>query len=59
MDIILFPSHDRFEVELNNVELDESRVAEIVLEVLDANLDTEQEGPTHFEIEIEEDMETE
>ena len=50
---------NRFEVELNNVELDESRVAEIVLEVLDANLDTEQEGPTHFEVEIEEDMETE
>jgi hypothetical protein len=50
---------NRFEVELNNVELDESRVAEIVLEVLDANLDTEEEGPTHFEVEIEEDMETE
>ena len=50
---------NRFEVELNNVELDESRVSEIVLEVLDANLDTEEEGPTHFEVEIEEDMETE
>jgi len=50
---------NRFEVELNNVELDESRVSEIVLEVLDANLDTEEEGPTHFEVEVEEDMETE
>ena len=50
---------NRFEVELNNVDLDESRVAEIVLEVLDANLDTEEEGPTHFEVEVEEDMETE
>jgi len=28
------------------------------LEVLDANLDTEEEGPTHFEVEVEEDMET-
>lgn len=50
---------NRFEVELNNVDLDESRVSEIVLEVLDANLDTEEEGPTHFEVEVEEDMETE
>jgi len=50
---------NRFEVELNNVELDENRVEEIVMEVLDANLDTEEEGPTHFEVEVEEDMETE
>ena len=50
---------NRFEVGLNNVELDENRVEEIVMEVLDANLDTEEEGPTHFEVEVEEDMETE
>jgi predicted secreted protein len=50
---------NRFEVELNSVELDLSRVEEIVMDVLDANLDTEEEGPTHFEVEIEEDMETE
>ena len=50
---------NRFEVELNNVELDESALSEIVLDVLDANLDTEEEGPTHFEVEVEEDMETE
>lgn len=50
---------NRFEVELNSVQLDESRVEEIVLDVLDANLDTEDEGPTHFEVEVEEDMETE
>lgn len=50
---------NRFEVELNSVELDLCRVEEIVMDVLDANLDTEEEGPTHFEVEIEEDMETE
>ena len=50
---------NRFEVELNSVELDLTRVEEIVLDVLDANLDTEDEGPTHFEVEVEEDMETE
>ena len=50
---------NRFEVELNSVELDEFRVSEIVMEVLDANLDTEEEGPTHFEVEVEQDMETE
>lgn len=50
---------NRFEVELNSVELDLSRVEEIVMDVLDANLDTEEEGPTHFEVEVEEDMETE
>lgn len=50
---------NRFEVELNSVELDLTEVEEIVLDVLDANLDTEEEGPTHFEVEVEEDMETE
>jgi hypothetical protein len=50
---------NRFEVELNSVELDSNRVEEIVMDVLDANLDTEEEGPTHFEVEVEEDMETE
>ena len=50
---------NRFEVELNSVELDLTRVEEIVLDVLDENLDTEEEGPTHFEVEVEEDMETE
>ena len=51
---------NRFEVELNSVELDLTRVEEIVLDVLDANLDTEEEEPTRFEIEVEEqDMETE
>ena len=45
-----------FEVELIDVELDEYRVAEIVREVLDANLDSDEEekekeeGPTHFEV---------
>jgi len=32
-----------FEVEVNDVELDEFRVAEIVREVLDANLDSDEE----------------
>ena len=50
---------NRFEVELNSVDLNESRVEEIVRDVLDANLDTDEEGPTHFEVEVEEDMETE
>ena len=45
-----------FDVELIDVELDEYRVAEIVREVLDANLDSDEEeeekeeGPTHFEV---------
>jgi len=50
---------NRFEVELNSVDLNESRVESIVRDVLDANLDTDEEGPTHFEVEVEEDMETE
>ena len=59
-DVMMTGYNDNcFEIELNNVELDENRVEEIVLDVLDANLDTEEEGPTHFEVEVEEDMETE
>ncbi len=43
-----------FEVEVNDVELDEFRVAEIVREVLDANLDSNEESD---EEEVEETVE--
>jgi len=48
-----------FEVEVLDVDLNEARLEATIREVLDAHLDTEEEGPTHFEVEVEEDMETE
>ena len=38
-----------FEVEVNDVELDECRVAELVREVLDANLDSDEEEVEEME----------
>ena len=50
-----------FEVEVTDIGLKHYEVREIVSEVLDANLDTleeeEEEGPTQFEIEVEDTVE--
>ena len=59
-----YGSGTSFEVEVNDVSLDHYKVREIVSEVLDANLDTleeeeeeKEEGPTQFEIEVEDTVE--
>ena len=48
-----------FEVEVTDIGLKHYEVREIVSEVLDANLNTdeEEEGPTQFEIEVEDTVE--
>ena len=48
-----------FEIEVLDVDLNETRLEATIREVLDAHLEDKDEGPTHFEVEVEEDMETE
>jgi len=54
-----YGSGTTFEVEVTDVSLKHYEVREIVSEVLDANLNTdeEEEGPTQFEIEVEDTVE--
>ena len=54
-----YGSGTTFEVEVTDVSLKHYEVREIVSEVLDANLNTdeEEEGPTQFEIEVEDTLE--
>ena len=54
-----YGSGTTFEVEVTDVSLKHFEVREIVSEVLDANLNTdeEEEGPTQFEIEVEDTVE--